>query len=179
MDSARESDDRGARRWTRVALVLATIVLCVGCDQASKAVVRDRLPRTAVLASPGDVVRLQYAENPGAFLGLGDSLPPPWRSLVFTGGIAAFSIGLLVHLLFFSRASRVGLASLALVCGGGVGNLIDRLTHGGYVTDFLNVGIGSVRTGIFNVADLAITAGVLSLLLVGLRSAPACPTSPS
>jgi signal peptidase II len=48
-----------------------------------------------------------------------------------------------------------------LIVGGGVSNLIDRLRYGGYVVDFLNVGIGSLRTGIFNVADMAIMAGVI------------------
>jgi signal peptidase II len=64
--------------------------------------------------------------------------------------------------LFVSRPQNplVGV-SIALVVGGGVSNLIDRLRYGGYVVDFLNVGIGSLRTGIFNVADMAIMAGVL------------------
>jgi signal peptidase II len=51
--------------------------------------------------------------------------------------------------------------SVALIVGGGVSNLIDRLRYGGYVVDFLNVGIGPVRTGIFNVADMAIMVGVV------------------
>jgi len=48
---------------------------------------------------------------------------------------------------------------------GGIGNLIDRLFHNGLVIDFLNVGIGPIRTGIFNVADMAIMAGFGILLL--------------
>ncbi|HXC20398.1 MAG TPA: signal peptidase II, partial [Steroidobacteraceae bacterium] len=55
--------------------------------------------------------------------------------------------------------------ALALIAGGGISNLIDRLLYGGRVTDFLNVGIGSLRTGIFNVADMAILAGALLLIL--------------
>jgi signal peptidase II len=51
-----------------------------------------------------------------------------------------------------------------LVIGGGMSNFIDRLLYGGYVVDFLNVGIGSVRTGIFNVADVFIVTGVLLLV---------------
>ena len=48
---------------------------------------------------------------------------------------------------------------------GGIGNLIDRVFHGGLVIDFLNMGIGPVRTGIFNVADMAIMAGFALLIL--------------
>ena len=54
----------------------------------------------------------------------------------------------------------------ALVCGGGLGNVIDRVSRGGNVTDFLNIGIGPVRTGIFNLADMALMLG-LALLVVG------------
>jgi signal peptidase II len=59
----------------------------------------------------------------------------------------------------------------ALICSGGIGNLIDRLTHGGYVTDFLNVGIGPLRTGIFNVADFVLLVGLGIIVLSGASSA--------
>jgi signal peptidase II len=55
--------------------------------------------------------------------------------------------------------------SWALICGGGFGNLIDRFSRHGYVTDFLNVGIGTLRTGIFNIADFALLVGIALLVL--------------
>jgi signal peptidase II len=58
---------------------------------------------------------------------------------------------------------------VALLFAGGVGNLIDRVTSGGSVVDFINLGIGLVRAGIFNVADVAITVGALILLSAALR----------
>jgi signal peptidase II len=51
--------------------------------------------------------------------------------------------------------------AIALICGGGIGNLIDRVRFDGLVTDFLNVGAGPLRTGIFNVADMALMLGLL------------------
>ena len=60
--------------------------------------------------------------------------------------------------------------ALALVLAGGLSNLIDRFVHDGYVVDFINLGVGHVRTGIFNVADVAITVGVVMLLIQSLRS---------
>jgi signal peptidase II len=60
----------------------------------------------------------------------------------------------------------------ALVCGGGLGNLIDRFSQHGYVTDFLNLGIGSVRTGIFNVADFALLFGLGMLVFSGAGGKP-------
>ena len=53
--------------------------------------------------------------------------------------------------------------------GGGFSNLFDRTVHGGYVVDFINVGFGALRTGIFNVADVAITVGVLLLVCRNAR----------
>ena len=64
------------------------------------------------------------------------------------------------------RMSTSQIVGAALICGGGLGNVIDRVSHGGYVTDFLNIGVGPVRTGIFNVADMALMLGV-ALLFFG------------
>jgi signal peptidase II len=57
-----------------------------------------------------------------------------------------------------------------MICCGGLGNIIDRLIYGGYVRDFLNVGVGPVRTGIFNIADVALMAGCLLLVVQELRA---------
>ena len=59
--------------------------------------------------------------------------------------------------------------AVALIFSGGVGNLYDRIAYGGSVVDFISIGIGPVRTGIFNIADIAITVGVLILLTVAFR----------
>jgi len=67
--------------------------------------------------------------------------------------------------------------ALGLVAGGGISNLIDRLFYDGRVTDFLNIGIGSFRTGIFNLADMAILAGALLLILSRYAPSSAAPTS--
>ena len=55
--------------------------------------------------------------------------------------------------------------SIAMVIAGGIGNIIDRILFDRHVTDFMNIGIGNIRTGIFNVADMCVTAGVIGLLL--------------
>jgi signal peptidase II len=53
--------------------------------------------------------------------------------------------------------------ALSCICGGGISNLLDRAALGGYVVDFLNVGWGGFRSGIFNMADVAIALGLLLL----------------
>jgi len=152
-------------KWKRVLLVLLTVFACVGCDQVSKAVAHRHLAPNRVMSFAGDSLRLQYAENRGAFLSLGDQLPEAERALVFTGIVGAFLAGFLAYLLCASRMSARSLIACSLICGGGIGNLIDRIARSGYVVDFLNCGLGRVRTGIFNIADLAITVGVLMLLV--------------
>jgi signal peptidase II len=109
-------------------------------------------------------LRLQLVENPGSFLSLGAALPEHLRFGLFTAAVAMLLIGL-VWIAFFAGVGPVRFVALALVAGGGISNLIDRLLYHGLVTDFLNVGIGSLRTGIFNVADMAILAGALLLVL--------------
>jgi signal peptidase II len=66
----------------------------------------------------------------------------------------------------------VGIAS---ILGGGLSNLLDRCLYDGRVFDFLNVGIGTLRTGVFNVADMGIMLGVALLLLSGLQRKPTLP----
>jgi signal peptidase II len=79
--------------------------------------------------------------------------------------------GLTAYALLAKRLAAAEVVATALIVGGGAGNLIDRL-YLGYVRDFANLGLGRLRTGVFNVADLAIMAGfaVLIVYLVRTRS---------
>lgn len=153
------------RSISRYLVVVLTLFCCVGCDQVSKSAARAFLAPGITQSLFADSLRLQLVENPGSFLSLGASLPQQWRFMIFTGAVAALLLGLLCAALFARRLDRVRFIALALVAGGGISNLIDRLVFEGQVTDFLNVGIGSLRTGIFNVADMTILAGALLMLL--------------
>jgi signal peptidase II len=159
------------RSISRYLVVVLTLFCCVGCDQVSKSAARAFLEPGVTQSLFADSLRLQLVENPGSFLSLGASLPQRWRFMIFTGAVAALLLGLLGAALFARRLDRVRFIALALVAGGGISNLIDRLVFQGQVTDFLNVGIGSLRTGIFNVADMTILAGAL-LMLLKHRSEP-------
>jgi signal peptidase II len=154
----------------RVLLILLIVVWCVGCDQATKSIAKSHLPKSQMLSFVGDTVRLQYTENKGAFLSLGASLSENWRGMIFTGGVATFLLGVLGYLLVASNLPAVTVLAFSLVLGGGLSrlsNLLDRIAYGGYVVDFINLGIGSLRTGIFNAADVAITIGVLLVMFGG------------
>ena len=67
------------------------------------------------------------------------------------------------------------LVALGILAGGGLGNWLDRVLHDGHVTDFVSLGVGQLRTGIFNVADLSVVAGVAVLLLASRSDANAVP----
>jgi signal peptidase II len=153
---------RALSRWLLVALVL---VGCVGCDQISKSAAREYLPGSGIHSYLGDTFRLEYAQNPGAFLSLGESLPPAVRFEGFTVAVGAFVAALLGWALLSNRLSWRHRLAVTTIGAGGLGNLIDRLRFDGAVTDFLNLGIGSLRTGIFNVADATLMVGVILLLL--------------
>jgi signal peptidase II len=147
----------------RLLLIFSVLVCCAGCDRASKNYAESRLSRTQALSFVAGSVRLQLTYNEGAFLSLGASLSRPWREAIFRGGVACMLLALLAYALFFASSSwSVYGAGLALA--GGASNLADRFLYDGYVLDFINVGIGPLRTGIFNVADVAIMAGLLMIL---------------
>lgn len=158
----------------RAALVLSIILGCVGCDQLTKAVARDHLGRQETISLLNGAVRLQHAENPGAFLSLGDALSGDVRRIVFTFGGVLLVTGTALWALRSRRLTSLQIAGAALVAGGGLSNLVDRMTQGGTVTDFLNVGIGPVRTGIFNCADVALMFGI-AILVFGDRLAKRAP----
>jgi signal peptidase II len=150
-----------ARLW----LILLVLGTTISCDRMTKAIASTTLKDVPVKSYLYDTLRLQYAENEGAFLGLGASLDSRSRFWVFTVGNA--SLLLIVALLLWRREShRIrDTLGLSLILAGGVSNLFDRVFLGGRVVDFLNIGFGPLRTGIFNVADVAIMAGVAALLL--------------
>jgi signal peptidase II len=158
---------------TKLPRALLIFVIALGCiviDQVSKYVVKQYLQAGDFYSYAGDIFRLQYAENRGAFLGLGATLADPWRHLIFTVLVGIFLLALLVYLLRSSELTSLATVCLSLVCAGGLSNLIDRIAYQGRVVDFLNVGIGPLRTGIFNIADMAITFGALFMLAESMRS---------
>lgn len=150
------------RHWMKKIALLAVVASTIGCDQVTKHLATVHLMGVARQSFLGDSVRLEYAENTGAFLSLGAGLPAWARTLVFVGGTALILIGCVVAA-FRNRLRPVPVVGFALVFAGGASNLVDRAAHGA-VIDFLNVGIGSLRTGIFNVADMAIMLGVALLI---------------
>ena len=134
-----------------------------GCDRVTKHLAVTNLAGMPERSYLGDTIRLDYHENTGGFLSAGATWRPEVRAAVFQGANGVFLFGSLALAVRF-KWSRLGAAGLLVFLAGGFSNLIDRITMGS-VIDFLNVGIGPIRTGIFNVADVAIMAGMGMLLL--------------
>ena len=110
-------------------------------------------------------------ENPGAFLSLGAGLTEGPRFWLLTGAVGGLLAGLFVYLLLGKDLSTLQVVTYALVLAGGASNWADRVLRGGAVVDFMNVGLGpSLRSGIFNVADLAIDAGAALILIQAIAS---------
>lgn len=141
--------------------VLAGLVV-IG-DRVSKAMVSSSMPEGASETVIAGFFNLVHVRNRGiAFSLFADSAP--WFRDWLLPGISMVAIGVIVALLYrqgnLSRTSRI---ALVLVLAGAVGNLYDRLVYG-YVTDFLDLYVGSYHWPAFNVADSAITVGAVMLL---------------
>lgn len=166
--------DRRATRWLVVLLVL---ISCVGCDQWSKRVAQSSLKGAAPRSYLGDTFRLEYTENPGAFLGLGGRMSDEARWAVFVVFNSLLAVGIAAMLVLRWNMSWLQLVACALLLSGAIGNLIDRVMWQGLVIDFLNVGIGPLRTGIFNVADMGISLGAVLLIWESFRTPRPAPAS--
>ncbi|HUI72184.1 MAG TPA: signal peptidase II [Spirochaetia bacterium] len=153
------------RRFVTLCSMLVVMLLIVGCDQGTKSLARSYLGQGNVVSLFGGVLVMRYVENQGAFLSLGALLPQAARRTVFVA-FPLVILGALIAFVARKKDIRVMFAAgLAFVAGGGLGNLLDRVVHDGRVGDFLNLGVGGVRTGIFNLADLCIMVGCLLLVL--------------
>lgn len=150
--------------FRKYRLILAILVFAVSTDQWTKVLAKSHLRFKATSTYLGDTFRLQYSENPGAFLSLGAGLSDNARFWIFVVLVSGFLL-----LAGFYMIKGIDdfwqTFGLAWMIGGGIGNLIDRALYG-RVVDFMNMGIGDLRTGIFNMADVYIMAGMFIILLV-------------
>lgn len=153
----------------RALLVLLVAGSCLGCDQVTKGIARSVLAERDPVSWLGDVVRLQYEENPGAMLSLGAHLPGWLRSFLLVWAAAAMLTLFLAYALLGKNLRNAQVMALSLLVGGGFGNLLDRIMHDGIVIDFMIVGVAPVRTAVFNIADVLIIAGVAWLFLATFR----------
>lgn len=148
----------------KIALYLSLTLGLITIDQITKFIVERSLRLYDPVPVLGDFFRLTYIFNRGAAFGihLGE-----WSRIAFT--ILPIVAAVLLYTMYRQTpwSDRSRLVAIALVTGGAIGNLIDRVRSSRGVVDFFDVGFGSVRWPVFNVADIGVTIGAL-LLAVSL-----------
>lgn len=157
------------RLGKKIIIVLLVSMSCIGCDQSTKMLAGEYLPKNEMNSYLNDIFRIGYTENTGSFLGIGSDMSSNIRFWVFVVFVGLVLVGLLIHLLVSSKHNSLSFAGITLAFSGGLSNFYDRLANNGAVVDFLNVGIGSVRTGIFNIADMAVMLGMALVLYASFR----------
>ncbi|SDR66730.1 signal peptidase II [Formosa sp. Hel1_31_208] len=155
-------------KLSRTAGIILLIAFNIAIDQISKIMARANIDPNERINVIGDFFIMMNVENTGAFLGMGSDMNPTLK-LIF---LLVLPIGVLGYLIYYilktKSLDRLSLIALSCIAGGGVANVFDRIVYGS-VTDFFYLHINdTLRTGIFNVADMSVTFGMIVLLLTTL-----------
>ncbi|WJJ96713.1 signal peptidase II [Algibacter luteus] len=159
----------------RSIYIILVIVITIAVDQISKVIVRNNITlRTNInpgerIPILGDYFILMNVENTGAFLGMGSELNETLRIILLLI-LPIVVLGLVLRHIFKDKSlDNWSLFAFASIIGGGIANVFDRIAFG-KVTDFLFIDLGGVfRTGIFNLADLSVTTGMIILLFASFK----------
>lgn len=156
------------RRFLNKIPVIVLILLNFGCDQISKGLVREKVAPLEFIEVINDNLILTNIENTGAMMSVGQGLSP-FLKIILLQLLPVLVLSILIYkTLRKSQLDRWLAIAFAFLVGGGIGNLVDRIAYGS-VTDFLQIRIGSLKTGIFNMADVSVTLGVLLILFIAIR----------
>lgn len=154
----------------RTLLIILIIVFNIIIDQITKVAVRAQIDYREVIQVIGDNFILTNVENTGAFLGMGSDLSPTIK-LIFLLILPVIVLSYVVYYVITNKAlDRLSLIAFCCIIGGGISNVFDRIVFGS-VTDFLHIDLGGVfRTGIFNLADMSVTFGMIILLYASFKN---------
>ncbi len=158
-------------KWWTVCSIAGAVVLL---DASTKGWIQEAFRPGESVPVVGDAVRFTYVLNPGVAFGfhVGAYSRPVFTALAV---VALVVIGFLLRATPHHQRGR--LAALAMVAGGALGNLLDRVLGPGGVVDFMDVGLGAVRWPVFNVADVGVTVGAVLLVAFLWEEGPA-PRAP-
>ncbi len=152
----------------KLFIVFDILVITLALDQWSKIWAINNLKSMPVLSYLDGYFQLLYAENTGAFLGMGGQWSSGTRFFVF-GIVVVLGLSAMLWSILKNRISTTEVYAYSFILGGGIGNVIDRLTReNGHVVDFMFIDLKLTsfsRTGVFNVADMAIVLGVLIIFI--------------
>ncbi|MBA4739251.1 MAG: signal peptidase II [Flavobacteriaceae bacterium] len=157
---------------SRYLLITILVFLSITFDQISKIWVRNNFESYSEKSIIGDVFTLIKVENTGAFLGMGSELSeiPRILLLIILPVIVLISITLYTYI--DKSLDKLSIIGFSLIIGGGIANIFDRIVFGS-VTDFLYINLGGIfKTGIFNIADLSVTTGMILILISSFKRKP-------
>lgn len=160
----------------RIAIITAVIFVNIGCDQVSKTVVRHHVEYNEQISLIDGFLTLTKVENTGAFLSLGNQLPPAVKVILLNIFPLLAMLAAIVFVVRYVKMSKMLLVGVCFMIGGGIGNLYDRILHGS-VTDFMHMKFGIFQTGVFNMADVSIMAGVFICMCYSYLSRNSAPTT--
>ena len=146
-------------------LVLATLIL----DRWTKALIQKQFALNESIPIIDGLFNITYVRNTGVAFGIFSSISSPAKSVLLSLFTAFAAIVVIVYSYRNPATNRLLQTALALILGGALGNLYDRLAYG-YVIDFLEFYIGRYHWPAFNIADSAITVGVLLLAIEIIRN---------
>lgn len=148
----------------KIILVITTVLILVGCDQATKQAAYKQLKDNPNKEIAG-IVHFQYVENDGGMLSLGSKLPSTVKFLIFNIIVSLFLAVLFFYIIKNQQDVFLKQLALILILSGGVGNLIDRIFNNGNVIDFIRLKLPLIEYGVFNIADFYVTVGFVLILL--------------
>lgn len=145
------------------------IVANIAIDQISKIIVRAEIAQNEVIELIGNTFIMTKVENSGAFLGMGSEMSPTlkWIFLLILPVIVLG--GVMYYIITNKTLDKLSLIAFCCIVGGGIANVFDRFMYGS-VTDFFHIDLGGVfRTGIFNVADMSVSFGMILLIIASFK----------
>ena len=153
----------------KIGLSLLIFFFCTGFDRITKDFAQKTFSVSPPISMLNDSFRIQYSENIGGMLGIGGNLPSQLRTVLFIVLVGMVLTAVVVYAIKARDLNLSQFVGLLLLVSGGIGNLIDRLINNGAGIDFMNIGIGSLRTGIFNFADVFIMAGASIFVIASMK----------
>jgi signal peptidase II len=150
--------------------IISLVILNIILDQLSKFWIRGNVAPYSDINIIADYFIITNVENSGAFLGIGSDFSPVIKSIL----LLALPVGVLVTVLVYvfkdTSIDKLSLIGYSSIIGGGIGNIYDRFLYGS-VTDFLFIDLGGVfKTGIFNIADLSVTTGMILIVWASFKT---------
>ncbi len=151
-------------KLTRNLSIILLIIFNIAIDQISKVIVRANIDLREVIELIGDKFILTNVYNKGAFLGMGSDMNDTLRLLLLLI-LPTCVLGYLIYYIITNKSlDKWSTIALSCIAGGGIANVFDRIAFG-KVTDFFFIDLGGVfKTGIFNVADMSVSFGMIILV---------------